>query len=115
MKLPRYFIGKYQDFLDIQAGTVLLASEFHFLCVDATPVPASWCVNIMRDPDATPHPAWVEFTHILDQTPLSQHFTAAQIAAATTQLAKVGITLTSTDTAFSLVVKAHTVMPCFKP
>ena len=115
MKLPRYFVGTYQHFLDIQSGTVNVQSEFHFWTPDEAPTPTSMIFVIMRDPDAAPHPNWIEFTHILDPAPLAQHFTAAQIAAATTQLAKANVTLTATDTAFSLIMKLHQQMPVFKP
>jgi hypothetical protein len=125
--LPRYFIGRWQDHLDLatnavldQNGEPIRTGEYHGWTPDDPPTADSVLFVVMRDSAGDPHPHWREFPHPLDQKLLTAHFAPpsgqperrANVAAA---MAQTAVPVTSGDTTFSFAMKIHAKMPVFRP
>jgi len=121
MKLPRYFIGTYQDTLDILAGTVTIHGEWHAWHpteINAPPTDPSFV--IFRGEGGGIHPHWRAMPHLLDQTPIQMHFAppvgqTERRAALLAAWAQTAMPITAADTTFSLAKKLHKQMKVFEP
>lgn len=124
--LPRYFIGRWQDHLDIINGTHVGVGEYHVWTPDwnaddpnkptgATLItPASLMFVVMRTSHGIPHPAWRPLPHVFDGTKLKGVLSSSHPVEALA-LAHETVPITSQDTTFTFIQKLHIKCPVFNP